>query len=162
MTKFRDILQEFSQEGIEFIIIGGLAARIHGSCYTTDDLDLCYARTPGNLERIAKWLQRHNAALRGASPGLPFIPDVPTLQCGLNFAFSTDVGDIDFLGEVQPVGFYADIIKHSLYVDVYGIQCRVVDIDTLILIKKKIARSKDIPVALELEAIKELQRNKDV
>ena len=160
MTKFQEILLEFTQLGIEFVIIGGVAARIHGSSYATDDLHVCYERSKKNLQKISDWLQRHHASLRGAPANLPFVPDVNTFHAGLNFTFLTDVGSIDFIGEVQPVGFYPTVLQHSLSLEVFGIQCRIIDIDTLIQIKKIISRPKDLAVALELEAIKELQRDK--
>lgn len=160
MTNFREILIEFNQLGLEFVIIGGVVARVHGSTYATDDLAVCYARTEENLLKIAGWLQRHHASLRGAPSDLPFSPDVQTLRAGLNFTFATDVGSIDFLGEVQPIGFYPDLVKHAIIVEVYGTQCRIVDLDTLIRIKKKIGRAKDNAIALELEAIKELLEKK--
>ena len=160
MTKFREILLEFNQLGIEFVIIGGVAARIHGSSYVTDDLDVCYARSEENLRKISDWLEGHHASLRGAPANLPFVPDVNTLRAGSNFTFLTDVGNVDFLGEVQPIGFYPTVLQHSFSVEVFGIQCRIIDIDTLIQIKKIISRAKDTVVALELEAIKELERRK--
>ena len=156
MTRVKEVLSELHSLGIEFVIIGGVAATIHGSTYTTNDLDLCYRRTPKNLDKLASWLQSHKATLRGASSDLPFIPNGKTLQAGLNFTFSTDFGDVDFLGEVQSVGSYDEVIKNSDVIEVFGVPCPVLNLTTLINIKKKIGRPKDTAVAIELEAIKEL------
>jgi len=41
---------------VRFVIVGGLAVRIHGSSYVTFDLDFCYARDPQNLYRITQCL----------------------------------------------------------------------------------------------------------
>ena len=37
---------------VEFIVVGGVAARAHGSARLTNDLDVLYRRTP---ENIAAW-----------------------------------------------------------------------------------------------------------
>ena len=83
------------------MIVGGVAAALHGSSLLTNDLDLCYSRQATNLKQLAEALQSVHAQLRNAPEGLPFILDAETLQRALNFTFATDVGDIDFLGEVR-------------------------------------------------------------
>lgn len=52
---------------IDFIIVGGLAAVLHGADYFTHDIDVCYSRAPENLEKLAQALQSVKARLRGAS-----------------------------------------------------------------------------------------------
>lgn len=46
MTDFRGLLEALCREGVEFILVGGVAARIHGSARLTEDLDLVYGREP--------------------------------------------------------------------------------------------------------------------
>jgi hypothetical protein len=48
------ILQQLSSDGVEFVLIGGIAGRIHGSPTVTNDLDVCYRRTKANCERRPK------------------------------------------------------------------------------------------------------------
>ena len=95
------LLAEFN---VACVVIGGVAATIHGSALLTNDLDVCYARNPANLERLASALQSVHARLRNAPEGLPFILDAETLRRGLNFTFTTAIGDLDLLGEVRGVG----------------------------------------------------------
>jgi len=64
------------------------------------------ARTNKNMERLAKALQPFHPVLRGAPPGLPFRCDAKTIASGLNFTLTTDLGDLDFLGEVAGLGFF--------------------------------------------------------
>jgi hypothetical protein len=66
----------------------------------TTDVDVVYSRNADNVARLAEALKRHHPYLRGAPPGLPFRWDVPTILAGWNFTLTTDLGDIDFLGEV--------------------------------------------------------------
>src|SRR6266545_4821380 len=59
-------LQELHRSGVGFIVIGGVAATIHGSARVTQDLDIVYARTPENFARLAAALAPHAPYLRGA------------------------------------------------------------------------------------------------
>ena len=100
VLKVEDLLKELHRLDVEFVIIGGMAAVAHGSAYLTLDLDLCYSRKTENLEKLAKTLAPFHPLLRGAPPDLPFRLDTATLRSGLNFTLTTDVGDLDILGEV--------------------------------------------------------------
>jgi hypothetical protein len=42
---------------VDCVIVGGIAAAIHGSSLLTNDLDVCYARDAANLKRLAEALQ---------------------------------------------------------------------------------------------------------
>ncbi|MBL8233863.1 MAG: hypothetical protein JNL98_35520, partial [Bryobacterales bacterium] len=68
--------------GVEFIIVGGVAAAAHGSARSTQGIDVVYRRTPENLQRIAATLAPYRPYLRGAPPGLPFFWDAKTLAQG--------------------------------------------------------------------------------
>ena len=52
MTDFEAVIRTFSEAGIEFVIVGGLAATIHGSARLTQDIDLVYSRSSANIERL--------------------------------------------------------------------------------------------------------------
>ena len=54
--KVETLLKELHRLEVEFVIIGGMAAVAHGSAFLTADLDLCYSRTIGNLEKLAEAL----------------------------------------------------------------------------------------------------------
>ena len=69
-------IQILADAGVEFVIIGGWAAIIHGSRYMTDDLDICFSRKRENLARLAKALAPYHPRLRELPSGLPFVWDV--------------------------------------------------------------------------------------
>lgn len=89
MTDFDALLATLADGGVEFILIGGLAAAAHGSIRATRDVDVLYARSAENLARIEAALAPLSPYLRGAPPGLPFRLDAATLRAGLNFTLST-------------------------------------------------------------------------
>lgn len=159
-TDFPSALSALAEAGVEFIVVGGLAAVIHGSARLTHDLDLVYARTPENLERLAKLLAAHGAYLRGAPPGLPFSMDSETLRKGLNFTLTTDLGPIDLLGEMLGAGTYEEIVASAVEATLFGRTCRVVDLETLIRAKRAAGRPKDLEVLAELQALADETRER--
>src|SRR5260370_32300362 len=87
--------------------------QMQGSAPRTEDLDFCYARSAKNLERLARAMAPHHPRLRGAPENLPFRFDAATIKRGLNFTLMTDMGWIDFLGEVAGLGGYEEVKKRS-------------------------------------------------
>jgi predicted nucleotidyltransferase len=49
MTDFPALLKVLTQAGVDFVIVGGAAATVHGSARLTQDLDIVYDRNRENL-----------------------------------------------------------------------------------------------------------------
>jgi len=154
-TQFDKFLPLLVNGGVEFILIGGVAANVLGSGRLTFDVDVVYSRGKGNLERIAKVLRPFQPYLRGAPAGLPFVLDVPTLRNGLNFTLTTTLGDLDLLGEVVGGGSYRDLLPRTFTVEAFGVKFQCVDLPTLIKLKRAAGRPKDLESIAELEALLE-------
>jgi len=159
MIDLRGALGALASEGVEFLIVGGIAASLHGSARSTQDLDIVYARTPRNLRRLVAALSGHHPYPRGAPPGLPFSWDEATLQRGLNFTLVTDLGDLDLLGEITGGGTYVNLKPHSVEFEAFGLRLRCLDLDTLIRVKRAAGRPRDLEAIAELMVIRE-ERNK--
>ena len=155
MKDFTSALEALADGGVDFIIVGGIAAVLHGAARPTYDLDIVYARTPDNLTRLVATLASSKPYLRGAPPGLPFRWNVETLSAGLNFTLITELGDLDLLGEVTGGGRFEDVVKHTQQVEMFGRTFRVVTLDGLIRLKTAAGRSKDLNALAELEALLE-------
>ncbi|MEO8619426.1 MAG: hypothetical protein ABI625_00090 [bacterium] len=155
MTELEELLAALHDSGVEFIIVGGVAARAHGSARLTDDVDVSYSRTPANLARIIAALAPLQPYLRGAPPGLPFDWSTATLRAGLNFTLTTSVGSIDLLGEITGGGGYDDLLPHALTLTIFGRATRLLDLPWLIRVKRAAGRPKDLEVIAELEALQE-------
>ena len=106
MKELPEILKALYDASLEFVVIGGAAMHLQGSAYVTKDVDFCYARTPKNIERLAAALAPYHPRLRGVPEGMPFVFDARAIAQGLNFTLTTDLGDLDFLGEVTGLGSY--------------------------------------------------------
>ncbi len=154
-TNFAELIQLFASAGVEFIIVGGVAARAHGSARFTEDLDVVYRRTPDNIQRIVRSLAVYQPYLRGAPPGLPFSWDVKTIHRGLNFTLTTTLGSIDLLGEIVGGGTYEDLLAHTAVIEFFGVYCQCLDLNTLIKVKRAAGRPKDFEAVAELEALME-------
>ena len=155
MTGFATLLDSLHEAGVEFILVGGVAAVAHGSARLTQDVDVSYARSEANLRRILAALSPHEPYLRGAPPGLPFEWSVETLRSGLNFTLTTRVGDIDLLGQIVGGGTYEDLVDHCITVTIFGRETRLLDLPWLIRVKRAAGRPKDLEVIAELEALRE-------
>lgn len=73
---------------------------------------------------------------------------------GLNFTLTTDLGPLDLLGEVAGGGRYDDLKTHSIEAEVFGVKCRVLDLETLIATKRAAGRPKDFEAIAELELLR--------
>ena len=135
MVDLEKLLLRLEQNQVEFVIVGGVAATVHGSTYVTYDLDFCYARDTSNLERLAKALGPLNPRLRDAPESLPFVWDARTLCQGLNFTLTTDLGEVDLLGKISGIGPYDEVRSTSIDVELFGIQFAVLSLDGLIAAK---------------------------
>ena len=153
MTDFDALLGALVGEGVEFIIVGGVAATVHGSARLTQDIDLVYDRSADNLARLVAALEPFDPYLRGAPGGLPFEWSVATLGRGLNFTLTTTLGDIDLLGEISGGGGYSDLEPHSFEVVLFGHPCLCLDLIWLIRTKRAAGRPRDLEAIAELEAL---------
>jgi len=150
-----ELLRRLSEGGVEFVIVGGLAAIAHGAQRMTNDVDIAAAFTPENMARLL-------AALHDVHPRNAVRPDLGDIQASpeelsrfRNLDIVTDIGRLDVLGELPPIGRYADALANSVQIELFGHTCAILGLDDLIRIKQSLARPKDQEVAAELMAIRE-------
>jgi predicted nucleotidyltransferase len=155
VTNLQKLLRALTDHGVDFILIGGVAARAHGSSRLTDDVDVSYARAAANLRRLVSALAAYKPYLRGAPPGLPFEWSPATLAAGLNFTLATSLGSIDLLGEIVGGGRYVDLLPHTITIEIFGRETKLLDLPWLIRVKRAAGRPKDLEVIAELEALAE-------
>jgi hypothetical protein len=155
VTSFKRLIGVLVEGRVDFVIVGGLAATIHGSARLTQDVDVVYDRSDANVSRIVEALQPLDPYLRGAPPGLPFDWSVEAVRRGLNFTLTTAAGDLDLLGEITGGGTYQRLIEHSTVIHLFGYECRCVDLPELIRSKRAAGRPKDLEAVAELEVILE-------
>jgi hypothetical protein len=145
---------------IEFVVIGGLAARAHGSARITEDLDICYESGDHNVRRLAGLLRDWHAYLRGVEPELPFIMDERTFRDTPIMTLITDRGALDVMDRVPGVGDYERVLAASVGISAGSMAFRALDLPALLAAKKATGRPKDVAQIPELEALLELRRKR--
>lgn len=160
MAHIRQLISSLTQNGVEFVVIGGLAAAAQGSPYQTQDVDICYSRNRVNLERLVAALKTFAPRLRGAPEGLPFVFDLDTLDRSVNLTLTTIAGHIDLFGEVPGLGAYEQVQANSQELDVDGMHCRVLNLEGLILTKRASGRPKDLALVPHLEALLAMRKKR--
>jgi len=153
MTDFAALIRLLAQHNIEFILVGGAAATAHGSVRLTQDLDIVYRRTPENVARLVACLESYHPYLRGAPPGLPFRLDAETIQRGLNFTLTTELGALDLFGEIPGGGAYEDLQRDAIEIKLFGVACRCLGLRRLIEVKQAAGRPRDLEAIAELQAL---------
>ncbi len=155
------ILGLLTTRGVDFVVIGGIAAVLHGSPRATQDLDISFATDEANLVALGKVLVELNARRRGVVDDVPFIPDHRTLRQIQNLTLETAAGDFDLL--VQPDGApaYARLRQNADRYDVGAFSVLVATIEDLLAMKRAAGRPKDLTDIEELTTIARLRARRD-
>jgi hypothetical protein len=154
---FIKAVQAFVDANIEFVLIGGWCAVLHGSSYITNDLDICYSKRRENLKQLANVLAPFHPRPRGFPSNPPFVWDEVTLHSSSLFTLSTDLGDIDLLAEVSGVGGFDEVKANSILMKAFERTVWTLDLPALIRSKRAAGRAKDLKLIPELEALLEIR-----
>jgi hypothetical protein len=100
---------------VEFIVVGGIAARLRGAPLLTQDVDVTPATDRENLIRLASALQELKARLRTATQpdGVPFPFDPGLLESATLWTLTTDHGDLDVVMHPAGTTGYQDLIADA-------------------------------------------------
>jgi predicted nucleotidyltransferase len=139
----RRLLGPLVNQGVNFVLIGGMAGIARGSSYPSYDLDIAYARDKTNVKRLVVALEEIGVRLRGAPADLPFQLDERTIENGANFTFVTPFGDLDVLADVDGIRRFEELHAGSEEKEVFGLSVRVASLDHLIAMKRAANRPKD-------------------
>jgi hypothetical protein len=151
-----DIEQVFrilAEHGVDYLVIGGVAAQVHGRRRTTTDLDITPAPDRANFDRLAAALRALDARPAQLGPGTPtptaeqlrLAPIVPPL--------TTPHGDLHILNAVPGASPYADMRTRAFTTDLAGIPVAIVGIDDLIRMKQTTARPSDLEDIAAITAV---------
>ena len=157
--QFAAAIQALSDSDVDFVVIGGVAANLHGSAVVTFDLDVCYSRASANLSRLVGSVRPFHPRPRGFPADLPFVWDEATLRKATVLTLQTDLGELDLLAEVAGLGSFGEVKDHAIEVEAFGRKILVLDLPGLIRAKKATGRRKDILALPELEGLLEASEN---
>jgi predicted nucleotidyltransferase len=151
-----ELLTALMEGDVEFILVGGAAALIHGAPITTQDVDIVHRRDPANVARLLAVLERLDASILDLARRR-LRPTAQGLEASGQMLLTTRVGRLDTLGVLHDGRGYDELIAHTDVVDFDGRELRIIDLETLIEIKSSTGRAKDrlaVPILLELARIR--------
>ena len=149
------LFQVLAHHGVDYVLIGGLAATLHGSSDLTKDADICPDPSPENRERLAAALRDIRARVRTeAEPdGVRFSVDAEFLQRTQLVNLTTRYGDFDIA--FQPAGRgYEDLVNDAIELEIDGTVVRVASLSDIIRSKEVANRPKDratLPILYALQ-----------
>lgn len=153
MQNLQALLRFLIHSPIDFVLVGGFAAVLHGSNQVTRDIDICIVYTPERINDLRELLRPLNPRHRMDELKTSFLEFPQDLSRKQDFHLSTDLGLLDVISEVEGVGGYYDLIEKSEEIELYGGKCRIMGVEDLIKAKKALGRHRDLVVVEELEAI---------
>lgn len=152
------LLARLAASGVDFVLVGGLAAVAQGAPVTTFDVDIVHARTPENIDRLVAFLGDVNARYRRRPGGAPLPPSRIALEGPGHSLFMTDLGPLDVLGEIDQGLSYEDLVPDSVTVELSGHTTRVLGLAAIVRSKRKSNHPKDRQI---LPVLEEVLRQRD-
>jgi len=153
-----DLLRVLVEHGVEFILIGGLAATVHGSPYATVDVDVVPRRELPNLRRLSEALSALGARVYvSAEETLAFAHDGRSLAAAEIWNLSTTFGGLDITFVPAGTQGYGDLAERAQTIDLGGVSVRVAALEDIVRSKAAAGREKDQVVLPTLRRLLALQ-----
>lgn len=139
----RRIFQTLLEHHVDFVVVGGVCAVLHGAPINTFDLDIVHCRAPENLDRLLAALESLGARYRTAGKE-SVAPERSHLASSGHQLLMTSAGPLDLLGSIGENHSYEDLLRETIEFEIGGslVVC-VLDLPALIRIKAETAHEKD-------------------
>jgi hypothetical protein len=154
MKQFERLISRLAAHRVDFIIVGGFGAYIHGSSLMTQDIDIACRMEPDNLQKLFVAVAELQPVHRLAGGKPPFTRADADRDDWKNLYLSTAWGQLDCLGEITGVGDYQKCLTVSEAIKLGAATVRIISLDALIVAKRAIARPRDLQMVLQLEALR--------
>lgn len=149
---FVDLVQCFTEEQCDFVIVGAHALAAHGAPRATGDLDVFVRPDPDNAERVLRALVRFGAPVKAhAITAHDFTEPGTVYQIGL------PPNRIDILTELSGIS-YEEATLETVTGRLGAVLVRCIGIDAMIRNKRASGRAKDLADVETLEEIRARQR----
>ena len=147
-----ELIAALNRNGVDYVVIGGVALQAHGHVRTTQDLDVVAAWTQVNMKSLAKALSELGAELRGVDADRLGIDlgSPKQLYEGGNFLLRTRHGDLDVFSLDETPGAprrYEDLHGRAVSVEVRGLTLLIAHPEDLIRMKTAASQFRDRPEA---------------
>jgi hypothetical protein len=153
MVQIRELLSKLNSAAVEYVIVGGVAANLHGSPLYTQDLDVCCPMTEQNMTRLLQAIGSLHPTIRDPRK-LPLTGDPKVLATYRMLLLATDLGHFDVLKDLDGIGDFEAVEQRSVIFQVSDNPTRVLSLDALIEAKKRAGRDKDKIGVMHLETLR--------
>ena len=138
------LLSTLARHDVRFVVIGGLAAVLHGAPYQTVDCDIVPQDTEENLSRLSAALSELDARVwTGSGSGFRFAHDGKSLRDARVWNLVTAAGLLDITFEPAGTGGYSDLDKQAIVIEVDGVRFSVAALEDVVRSKQAAGREKD-------------------
>jgi len=158
-AELSSLLLALLDAGIDFVLVGGAAAVVHGAPITTQDVDIVHSREPANVARLVAALASMEARIHDIA-GRDIEPSVRQLSGSGQSLLRTRWGRLDVLGALHDGRGYIELRPSADLLDLDGRELRVIDLETLIEVKASTGRAKDRLVLPTLIALRRRRASK--
>jgi predicted nucleotidyltransferase len=137
------ILRALRRHGVDFIVVGGVCAVLHGAPLATFDLDVVHSRDPHNLARLMAALEELEARYR-ISGRRDKKPGPSHLASAGHQLLMTRFGPLDLLGTIGEGHDYSQLLDETVELEIGGgLKVRVLSLERLIKTKEETGQEKD-------------------
>lgn len=153
----REIFRILADEGVDYVLIGGLAAIVHGASLVTLDTDVCFRQSLSNCERLVRAVERLGAEIYPTRTN--FIPiTAELLQTHRLVHLKTKLGRLDLIAMVPGLGTFEDLADGATTIELGDLTIPVLTLDQLIQAKSALSQPKDREHLDQLLAIRDIRR----
>lgn len=145
-----EILEGLLKANIEFILVGGLAAVVQGAPVTTMDVDIVHDRSAENISKLIAYLESVDAAYRRPDDRV-IVPNEKDISGMGHHLLTTRLGPLDVLAFVEGRRQYEDLIDFADEIEFRGRILKVLNLKTLVDLKKASNHPEDKQRLLVLE-----------
>ncbi len=155
------LIENLNKAGIKYILVGGIAAVSHGAPVLTFDLDIVHERSLTNIQKIKDLLVSLDAHQRRPDD-LIIKPDFDALKDTGHQLLSTKYGPMDLLGAIEKGLGYDELMKNIVKIEFHGHEIHVLDLETLVELKRESTLPEDIQrLKILEETLKQIREDND-
>lgn len=154
------LIRALTRNRVKFVLIGALAARLHGFPRLTADADITPSSDKQNLERLAAALKELDAKVYTESvpEGLVFDRSAAALSRAAMWNLVTSAGRLDIAFAPAGTKGYDDLAEGAERFEAFGVQFLAASLDDIIRSKEATGRAKDEEDVVILRALKRVAK----
>ena len=141
-TDLSTLLKGLNEAGIEYILVGGLAAVAQGAPITTFDLDIVHRQSNENIKKLLRFLKSINSYQRRPDDKV-IEPTEEDLKGEGHLLLTTRFGPLDVLAFIEEGKGFEELLSDTVEIEFQGYRVYVLSLETILTLKRGSKDSKD-------------------